>query len=465
MQRPNSPLALALIILAYLLIGALYALQTPDWQVPDEPAHYNYVRQLAEQGRLPELKMGDYDQDYLGQLTSQRFPPGLSVQEVEYEDHQPPLYYLLATPVYLIFDGALEPLRFFSLLLGAGVVCLAYAVAREVASPRIALGTAALVAFLPQHVAMMAGVNNDSLAELLIGLALWMTLRWARGQDKGQSATPRSKAEGETDDGARWLVGLGLVLGLGLVTKMSVLPIVFTAALALYWAWRRAERREWKKLARWLALVFGPALLIAAPWWLRNVSLYGGLDIYGFANHDAVVFEQPRTTDWIADYGLRAWLERGVTFTFQSFWGQFGWMSVLLPTWLYRVLALCSLILLIGLVYWLREARSERRFLGPRSGAEGDTFYALRFTILATLVGLGVIAYAYYNRTFVQHQGRYLFTALIPLALGVALALDALLRSLRWPEPLRPLTFALPYLALAALDLYALWRIILPALT
>ena len=49
--------------------------------------------------------------------------------------------------------------------------------------------------------------------------------------------------------------------------------------------------------------------------------------------------------------------------------------------------------------------------------------------------------------------------------LGAALALDALLRLLRWPERLRPLTFALPYLALVALDLYALWRSILPALT
>jgi hypothetical protein len=88
----------------------------------------------------------------------------------------------------------------------------------------------------------------------------------------------------------------------------------------------------------------------------------------------------------------------------------------------------------------------------------------LRFAILTAAVFLGIIAYAYYNRTFVQHQGRYLFTALAPLALGVALALDALLRLLRWPERLRPLAFALPYLALAALDLYALWRSILPAL-
>jgi len=172
-------LTLALIVLIYLSVATLYAVKTPDWQVPDEPAHYNYIRQLATEGQWPVLQPGDYDQSYLARLTGERFPPELSLQAVEYEDHQPPLYYLLATPVYLLFDGALVPLRMFSVVLGAGIVLLAYAVVTEVfpQQPRIALGTAAFVAFLPQHVAMMAGVNNDSLAELWIGLALWLAIR------------------------------------------------------------------------------------------------------------------------------------------------------------------------------------------------------------------------------------------------------------------------------------------------
>jgi hypothetical protein len=78
---------------------------------------------------------------------------------------------------------------------------------------------------------------------------------------------------------------------------------------------------------------------------------------------------------------------------------------------------------------------------------------------------LVALVYLYYNRTFVQHQGRYLFPALIPIALGVALAVDALLRLMRWPDRLRPLAFAVPYLAMVALDLYVLWRFVIPALT
>jgi hypothetical protein len=219
--------------------------------------------------------------------------------------------------------------------------------------------------------------------------------------------------------------------------------------------WRRDGDRTWKELLRTLALVFVPALLLAAPWWLRNVTTYGGLDFYGTANHDAVVFEQPRTAWWIETYGLRAWLERWARFTFQSFWGQFGWLGVLMPTWLYQALALWSGALALGFLCWWREARRNKLFA---------IRYSL-FTILATLVILVTLVYAYYNFTFVQHQGRYLFPALIPIALGVALATETLLRLVRWPDRLHLPAFAAPYLAMIVLDLYALWRIIVPALT
>ncbi|MDI6834774.1 MAG: MarR family winged helix-turn-helix transcriptional regulator, partial [Rhizobiaceae bacterium] len=31
----------------YLALASLYAIRTPAWQAPDEPAHYNYIRQIA----------------------------------------------------------------------------------------------------------------------------------------------------------------------------------------------------------------------------------------------------------------------------------------------------------------------------------------------------------------------------------------------------------------------------------
>src|SRR5207248_666198 len=81
------------IITFYTLFAALYATRTPAWQVPDEPAHFNYVRALADSGAFPVLQTGDYDGPYLETLKARHFPPELSVEPVRYESYQPPLYY------------------------------------------------------------------------------------------------------------------------------------------------------------------------------------------------------------------------------------------------------------------------------------------------------------------------------------------------------------------------------------
>src|ERR1700738_4195072 len=103
MGNPANVVLLALIVLAFLIIGALYATKTPAWEVPDEPAHYNYVAQVALNGCCPTLQLGDWDNDYLNAIKAAKFSPASlngRLSTIRYEDHQPPLYYLLAAPVY-----------------------------------------------------------------------------------------------------------------------------------------------------------------------------------------------------------------------------------------------------------------------------------------------------------------------------------------------------------------------------
>lgn len=71
MQR----IAFAIVLAVYLALAAQYAALTPDWQAPDEPAHYNVVRQIAQGGALPQLEPGDYDQAFLEQVVGAGFPP------------------------------------------------------------------------------------------------------------------------------------------------------------------------------------------------------------------------------------------------------------------------------------------------------------------------------------------------------------------------------------------------------
>ena len=156
MNRTHSRTLLLLILLGYLVLGTLYAVETPAWQAPDEPADYNYVRYLAENGRFPVLHFGDYPHGYLEQIKDARFPPEMPIDGIRYESHQPPLYYARSAPLYRLFRNVqgpwatpapgLLPLRLFSVLLGAGVVILAYAIACRIfpAWPGLALASCCL---------------------------------------------------------------------------------------------------------------------------------------------------------------------------------------------------------------------------------------------------------------------------------------------------------------------------------
>ncbi|MFN2187735.1 MAG: hypothetical protein ACK2T3_03140, partial [Candidatus Promineifilaceae bacterium] len=63
---------LMILLIGYIVVAILYAVYTPEWQAPDEPAHYNYIRQLAS-GAFPILQPGDYDQEYQSLVISSGF--------------------------------------------------------------------------------------------------------------------------------------------------------------------------------------------------------------------------------------------------------------------------------------------------------------------------------------------------------------------------------------------------------
>jgi len=426
---------LIIIIVVYVAIGALYASLTPIWQVPDEPAHYNYVRALAEGRGFPVIEPGDYDQEYLERLKSERFPPELSVDVVEYEDHQPPLYYLLATPVYLLFDGAVLPLRLLSVLLGAALLLVAYEAVQAIfpTRPELALMTAAFVAFIPQHVAMTAGVENDALAELVMGGTLWALAVYVGGNCKRP-----------------WPVGL--LLAAALLTKLTVYATLGVAAIAVPIRWRQ-ERRTWRWAAAQLAWMFIPALLLSAPWFIRNGLVYGWPDLTGGARHNAVVEGQMRSSEYLALHGWSGLLSRMAGWTFRSFWGQFGWMGVPLPTRIYQALALLSALMVAGFLWWLFDKRRSRLTAAQRASS---------LLLLASFLFI-LLEYLGYNLTFLQHQGRYLFPALIPIGVAAALGLGKLVSIL--PKRTRALATAIFFAGLAAFDVYCLFRFIVPALT
>ena len=448
-MRRHEAAALGLLLLAYLVLGVLFAVRTPPWQAPDEPAHVNYVRQLVE-GDWPVIAPGDWDQAYLSQIVGAEFAPAYPVDGITYEDWQPPLYYLLQAPIYALTGGSLTAMRLLSVALGAGVVALAYMVGRAVfgrAAP--ALAVAAFVAFLPQHLAILGSVNNDALSELIIAaiLALLVT-RWP-------DAPP---AAGRAE--RRRLLALGLLLGAGFLTKGQaylMAPVVGLFLLVRYWPRPGRSPRSVTSIVSPLLWVFAPALLMGAVVWGRNAAVYGGLDVLARAAHDEVVVGQPRTAEWLAQYGLAGTLGRFARTTFVSFWGQFGWMAAPLPGWMVAGLLGLTGVAALGLILaWLGVGRTGVGPRPPNAQPHRQQAWVLGLTFLLTL-GLHMA----YNLTFVQHQGRYLYPALIPIAVGFVVGLGYWLRPLArrwaWAEWLLPVGVAG---VLIGISLFALWRIL-----
>ncbi len=434
----NSPrgnvrsLGLVVILAVYVLTAALYALRTPLWQNPDEPAHFNYVRHIWEERRLPVLQMGDYPHAYLEDIKARRFPPDMSVDPIRYEFHQPPLYYLVAAPVYglagsipltagvqdiLAALGAptawvwpltaqVMALRFLSIAFGVGFLAICYRLVRLMFPDDrpLALLATGFAATIPMHVAMTAAVNNDSLANLLLASSVLLMLKAMRA-DGGRAVRLWTRA--------------GVVMGLAMLTKSSAYVVIPLALVAM----ALGHGRDMRLLVMRALAALGPALLLNLPWYVRNAAVYGGLDVLGLAHHNMVVVGQPTTADWVARMGWGGLAREFLITTFRSFWAQFGWMGVLVDQRIYQALALVSLLALTGLGLFLLRAAANRGMLS------GFQWRALG--MLALWLGLTGAAYLWYNAQFVQHQGRYLFPAMPAIALGMALGVQETFRPTR----------------------------------
>jgi hypothetical protein len=291
---------------------------------------------------------------------------------------------------------------------------VAYRIAKEIfpGDETVALGTTAFVAFVPMHIAITAAVNNDTLAELILAVILWMLVRYVKTSPPGLGGT----------EGMGRFVGLGVLMGLGLLTKITTLvalPLVLVTIIAKGRWFDQGRKSDFTRRYLLPATCFLlPALLLTLPWFVRNVSVYGGLDIWGLGRHDAIVIDQPRTAEWLAQLGATGLAKEFILTTFKSFWAQFGWMGILVDQRIYLMLALLCAVVGLGVVLFV--IRSVRQRTLPLS-------QGMALSLLALSALLTVLSYLWYNLKFVQHQGRYLFPALVPLGLAFALGLREIL--------------------------------------
>ena len=263
----TAALGLLIFLLAWAH-GLLWASIVPPWQAPDEPLHYEYVRLMAELGRLPAV--GDrslsLQAEILRSLAVHRFweflggstPDPLPTAFAEAEDFwlsragtqvadEPPLYYLLPAIICRSLSGIerqLWVMRAYSAALSAGVVLLGWLTARELWPTRRALplAVAAWLGFHPMATFIGASANNDALANLG-GAALAFTL--LRGTRRGWN-------------GRRLLGLVALTALLPLSKKSGLFAPPLAVAVLILTAHRTLSSRQ-----RWLGMLLVGGLVLA----------------------------------------------------------------------------------------------------------------------------------------------------------------------------------------------------------
>lgn len=256
---PANPasMAMRLFVVAVWFVGLAFILVTPPFEGFDETAHWSYVQEMADTGRGPTPGVDHLSRDVdvypgpmrygeippfeqTGRFTYRSFHPGRGLggptrfaqgHDLNWQSQHPPLYYAISVPVYramrrLGWVDHLLALRLFAFVLAfAGYVIGVLAVERYagVADPELGPWAPVIVAawpfLFPQFFPEFARLGNDSLCLLLASGVFALTLR-------------RIAKSPEWIDAA----GIGVMLGLGLLTKAFFAPIAFgiVAVLVLH---------------------------------------------------------------------------------------------------------------------------------------------------------------------------------------------------------------------------------------
>lgn len=410
MKRSATPIAVGIILVAYLTFGLIYGATLPPFENLDEIEHFGVIRYVADTGDLPVHGR----------------PAEEDVYHYRQEASQPPLYHLLSAGwvrlLGLRTDDAgdfwrfnarvvcgpggaglydnraifyhdpnreafpwrgtlltVHVLRVWSTLLQAVTVLGTYLLARRAFPERRGIGLVAMavVAFNPQFLLVASGVNNDNLLTPLVTIGLYLVLTiWQEG------LTPQLA------------VSLGIVSGLAGLTKLSGWLLVALAGLVvLVRLFRFPERRFRRAL---IGLVIPAVALLIGSWWFwRNWQLYGDptalepmLDLVG--RRSGSLLQPIRELGWM----------------FRSFWGQIP--CSFYPPGFYVFYGILSLLAVGGLIWVWRRLTTKERWITVGLGcwiliitlswmrwdamtpAPGGRLLFPALPVVALLIGLGV---------------------------------------------------------------------------
>lgn len=418
--------------LVMLAQGVVFALVQPVWSRVDEAQHFHYVQYLVENRALPvegktfvspevvDVSLGARQWGWAsaGSVSASQhldpaqwigIPEELDDQEREkwvrrniwrfnYEAMQPPLYYLVNTPVYAALPDdpfvKLYGMRLLAALLASAMVPIAYFTAREAfPDSRLAVLGAPVGVLLVQGYALnMTQITNDALAVPLAAAAILLLLMMVgRGLSVKRS------------------LAAGAVIGASLLAKLTtvfLLPVALAGLIIMVAYGRVRPLRALKHLG----LIYATVAAVMLPWILHNYSTYG--DATGasaarplmssffmspFVSFDNLRLDELLPTYWFGEpiYPFDLW-----TYT---------WVAV--------YVAMATAV--IGLLYYI---------LVPGAGKVRDVQMRIVFIGAAFVLGVAISLFLPFGSGIGGVPGRYLYP-IMPLSMFLILfGIDRLLR-------------------------------------
>jgi hypothetical protein len=407
--KTKQSIAAFAIVLTYVVMAIVYSMVTPLWEAPDEVGHAEFVLHLRQTHTLPEQRIGA-----LGSA------------------HHPPLYYLIAAIISAPADmndptGAfranpdfmwagsggsdvnvalhasaetfpyhgqallLHLARLASVLMGLVTVALVIAIGWQIfgENPWIGLLAGGFTAFMPQFLFISGAINNDNLLTMAATGLWWQTLRAMKSPRRWQN----------------WTYA-GIWLAVALLAKSSAaIPGVVVGLMLVACAF---QKRSFGLFVRGAVALALPVLFLTGWWFVRNQTLYG--DPLGWAMFQSVYRVVMRSTP-LAWNDIRQFFNTQI----DSFAGVFGWMNVRAIPAFYRVVRICGLLGLVGLVPFFARYRKE---------LSRNQFASLAFLAITIVAQEIYLLWAIQRFNASWYQGRYLFPVIGPitifLSLGVA---------------------------------------------
>ncbi|HRV95980.1 MAG TPA: DUF2142 domain-containing protein [Anaerolineae bacterium] len=462
---------LALLVSLTLVRGLIYIAIFPPWLAPDEPAHFEAIRLMGQEGVWPTQAIylttpmhpdmhTSFQSFQIWQLSGYAPPqdalnphepvnnlfiyyyPPTSTGSLIIAGNYPLVYHVLMAPLSALVKNfplvqQLYLMRLVSLLFTTLTVILGWFFAQTIfpGNKVYAFGLTIFLIFLPMNLHVNTSVNSDVFVVFLVSLYFFGL---AKLFCEGVSLSK---------------IGLTAVaLGLAIMTKPTALFIIPTTFVALIVY--LARRFYWKPL-----LLTGLLVIIVVLTFSGSIVLFQVTE-GGRAISTLQSFSQPLNLQKNY-FGPSSWAIylHTIRWGFLSFWGLFGWANIpILRTGMRAVWLICLVIGFGGLLfikkYILPMGQSQR----PLSSNQQDILLVLLFSLIFILISM----YTPIIATQSTHWGppsRYFFPALLPFSLYFFLGYQQLI-----PARFYSLTLPIWLAALLLFDTFAWGYVLIPRL-